>query len=44
MAARSGQKTTEELECGDSDVESPLLQPEKLTIDERQAAVVVVRK
>jgi len=41
MAARRGRKTTEELECGDSDVESPFLQPEKLTVDERQAAVVV---
>ena len=41
MAARRGRKTTEELERGDSDVESPLLQPEELTVDERQAAVFV---
>lgn len=41
MAARRGRKATEELKRGDSDVESSLLQPEKLTVDERQATVVV---
>ena len=41
MAARRGRKATEELKRGDSDVESSLLQPEKRTVDERQATVVV---
>jgi len=41
MAARRGRRATEKLKRGDSDVESPLLQPEKLTVDERQATVVV---
>lgn len=41
MAARRGRKATEELKRGDSNVESPLLQPEELTVDERQATIVV---
>ena len=41
MAVRRGRKATEELKRGDSNVESPLLQPEELTVDEHQAGVVV---